>query len=235
MLNDKIIKALEDKGFKRWTKNGMDRLYINAEALGLNRETYEYRGERVSNNLAREMLAAKTYIDIETEQVVSNSWTLKTDARAILDEIMETATDEPENVSESDDLTDMSDNELMIEKNILNSRSSRVDLFFKFKRSNTEENRAELEAELSDIKSRWIAINSEIARRGLTRDIALGEVNSMESAKETINNLEDEISDDRDEADQYTKSGDIQRAFRVEMEIIEYQSCIDAIKMRYPV
>ena len=30
------IAELEALGFKRWTKNGMDRLYINAGALGLN-------------------------------------------------------------------------------------------------------------------------------------------------------------------------------------------------------
>lgn len=242
MLNDKIIKALEERGFKRWTKNSMDRLYINAETLGLDRETYKYRGERVSNTLAREMLAAKTYIDIETERVFSGSWTLKTDAQAILDEVIETVEaeqeqEEPETDSaeNSDDLSGMSDSDLMDEKGILNSRTGYGGIFTQIKRAATDEKRAELESELSCIKSRWVAVNNEIARRGLTRDIALGQVNSIETASETIASLEEEIADDSVDVERYNEQGKTELAFRAWMEIIEYQACIDAIRMRYTV
>ena len=40
MLIDIAIKRLEQAGFKRWEKNGYDRLYINASALGLRCDTY---------------------------------------------------------------------------------------------------------------------------------------------------------------------------------------------------
>ena len=90
-LNDTQIKALEDKGFKRWTKGTMDRLYINANTLGLEVERYktgnvkyaEYRGERISNTRGSEMLYAKTYIDIATGKLVSGNWTLEQDAREL--------------------------------------------------------------------------------------------------------------------------------------------------------
>ena len=35
MMNEKVIKGLEDRGFNRWTKGKYDRLYINARDLGL--------------------------------------------------------------------------------------------------------------------------------------------------------------------------------------------------------
>lgn len=79
------IAELEALGFKRWQKNGMDRLYINATTLGLDYSTYksgnisgaDFQGEHISNSEARRMLAAKTYIDVKTETVHSDSWTLE--------------------------------------------------------------------------------------------------------------------------------------------------------------
>ena len=35
MLRDDEIERLEDMGFRRWTKGDMDRLYIDADKLGL--------------------------------------------------------------------------------------------------------------------------------------------------------------------------------------------------------
>lgn len=75
-----VIKSLEDKGFKRWQKNGMDRMYINADALGLSVWRYksgnvqyaEFDGEQVSNSRARAMLCAKTYIDLVKNRIVSD-------------------------------------------------------------------------------------------------------------------------------------------------------------------
>lgn len=76
-MKDATIKKYEAAGFKRWTKDGMDRLYIDAEALGLEVERYgtgnvksaTWQGEKVSNADARRILASKAYIDIETGEL----------------------------------------------------------------------------------------------------------------------------------------------------------------------
>ena len=74
------IEELEGLGFKRWTKGNMDRLYINAELLGLHCDYYNsgnicsatLNGEAISNTKARGLKIAKTYIDIKTEKVFSD-------------------------------------------------------------------------------------------------------------------------------------------------------------------
>lgn len=74
MLNDKMIKKLEDAGFKRWTKGDYDRLYIDATACGLEYDTYKsgnissatFNGESISNARAGRMKAMKMYVDIAT-------------------------------------------------------------------------------------------------------------------------------------------------------------------------
>ena len=79
------IEELEALGFKRWTKNGMDRLYINASVLGLNCSHYNtgnisgawFNGDRISNSEGRRMSWAKTYIDIKTGKCYSDNATLK--------------------------------------------------------------------------------------------------------------------------------------------------------------
>ena len=79
MTNDRITE-LESKGFTRWTKGNIDRLYINATQLGLNCEYYktgsisyaEFRGVKISNSQARRMKTAKTYIDINTGRAYSD-------------------------------------------------------------------------------------------------------------------------------------------------------------------
>ena len=117
MLNEKIIKALEKKGFNRWTKGTIDRLYINAEMLGLKLDYYKtgnicsasYRGEYISNNHAREMKAAKTYVDITDGTVHSTSWTLQKDAEIMLDDTMEEVeqeTDEDEATAVAAEIVD---------------------------------------------------------------------------------------------------------------------------------
>ena len=95
MLNENIIKALEEKGFKRWTKGAMDRMYIDAKVLGLdvvyngrgNVLGADFKGERISNNMAREMLASKNYVDIATGKVFSGSYTLKREISEIIESI----------------------------------------------------------------------------------------------------------------------------------------------------
>ncbi len=85
------IEELEAMGFKRWTKAGMDRLYINASALGLNCTYYKtgnvsnawFDGYEISNCEARRMKASKTYIDIKTEKVYSDNTTLAEKAAEI--------------------------------------------------------------------------------------------------------------------------------------------------------
>lgn len=87
----KTVEELTELGFNRWTKNGMDRMYINAKALGLDCSYYhtgnicgaEFRGEHVSNSEARRMQAAKTYIDLKTGKVHSDNYTLLREAEEL--------------------------------------------------------------------------------------------------------------------------------------------------------
>ena len=75
------IDELTALGFNRWQKNGMDRMYINASALGLdccyfktgNISDATFRGKSISNNEARSLKAAKTYIDLKNSMIVSDS------------------------------------------------------------------------------------------------------------------------------------------------------------------
>lgn len=79
-MKQQLIEALEKKGFNRWTKGTMDRLYINPTRLGLELGYYKtgnvsdayLNGERISNTSGREMKASKCYIDIATGECVSN-------------------------------------------------------------------------------------------------------------------------------------------------------------------
>lgn len=111
-LNEKQIAALEEKGFRRWTKGTMDRLYINAETMGLEIERRKsgsvssayYRGERISNNLGSAMAYAKTYIDIATGELHATNWTLEQDAQQLYDETMEAL--EASEVAETESATE---------------------------------------------------------------------------------------------------------------------------------
>ena len=74
------IEELEAMGFRRWQKNGMDRMYINASTLGLictcyksgNISSAEFRGERISNSEGYRLGSAKTYIDLKLKRLVSD-------------------------------------------------------------------------------------------------------------------------------------------------------------------
>lgn len=91
-LNEMQITALEGKGFNRWTKGNMDRLYINADALGLEVERYNtgnvssayWQGERISNSRGSAMLYAKTYIDIATGKLVGTHDLLREAAEILM-------------------------------------------------------------------------------------------------------------------------------------------------------
>lgn len=75
------IEELEKMGFKRWQKNGMDRMYINASALGLtciyyktgNVKSAVFNGAEISNSEANRMKYAKTYIDLVKKCLVSDN------------------------------------------------------------------------------------------------------------------------------------------------------------------
>ena len=95
-LSEEMIKNLEDKGFRRWTKGTMDRLYINAGALGLETRRYktgnisyaEFNGVEISHAEGYRMLSAKTYIDIKTGKVFSDNDTLEQTAKDLLNEVL---------------------------------------------------------------------------------------------------------------------------------------------------
>lgn len=68
------IEDLEKKGFNRWTKGEMDRLYFNLEKAGAleldyyksgNLRSAYLDGERISNAEACRLLAVKCFIDLK--------------------------------------------------------------------------------------------------------------------------------------------------------------------------
>ena len=81
MLSEAKIKELEEKGFKRWIKGNLDRLYINAAQLGLvcsyyktgNVSSATFNGNSISNCEARRMKGSKTFIDVKTGKVYSDN------------------------------------------------------------------------------------------------------------------------------------------------------------------
>lgn len=111
-MTESIIKKFEAKGFTRWTKYDMDRLYINAETLGLEASYYksgnvsyaEYRGEKISNRRAGDMLCSKIWIDVETGKLCSKNADseLLADAQALVDQVIEEIKDEYKEASKEE-------------------------------------------------------------------------------------------------------------------------------------
>ena len=120
-LTEKQIAAYEAKGFKRWTKGDMDRLYIDATKLGLEVSYYKsgnvsgasWRGEGVSNSDGRRLLASKVWVDVKTGELnVRTSFephftaevqtTVEDAARELVSEI-EAGLAEPEDGGAADD------------------------------------------------------------------------------------------------------------------------------------
>lgn len=91
-MENERIEELEKAGFKRWTKAGKDRLYVNASTLGLDCTYYKtgnissatFRGDGISNSEARRYKAAKTYIDLNEGVIVSDYATLAETVAEIL-------------------------------------------------------------------------------------------------------------------------------------------------------
>lgn len=72
--NEIDVEALEAKGFSRWTKGNMDRLYFNLEKAGDleldyyksgNLRSADLDGERISNAEACRLLSVKCFIDLK--------------------------------------------------------------------------------------------------------------------------------------------------------------------------
>lgn len=69
---DEQIAKLVEAGFRRWTKGGRDRLYINAESFGLELGRYKsgnicwatFNGKKVSHAEGGRIEATKAYIDL---------------------------------------------------------------------------------------------------------------------------------------------------------------------------
>lgn len=76
-ITAETIAKLEAKGFNRWTKGNMDRLYIDAKNYGAefvyynsgNIRSAKFQGERISNADGRRLNATKAYIDIATGEL----------------------------------------------------------------------------------------------------------------------------------------------------------------------
>ena len=73
-MDNKEIKALKKKGFYRWTKGDMDRLYFDIKKSGyLDVDYYKsgnvssayLNGERISNAEAYRLMAVKCFIDLK--------------------------------------------------------------------------------------------------------------------------------------------------------------------------
>lgn len=93
------IDALEKKGFSRWTKGDMDRLYFSLEKSGAleldyyksgNLRAADLNGERISNAEAFRLLAVKCFIDLKNgNQLVVQSG--REDAQEVVCELAEKA------------------------------------------------------------------------------------------------------------------------------------------------
>lgn len=79
-MTSEMIEKLEKAGFKRWTKGDKDRLYVNAKELGLELSYYKtgnvssawFCGDSISNSEGRRLQAAKTYIDLTSDTIISD-------------------------------------------------------------------------------------------------------------------------------------------------------------------
>lgn len=107
---EKLITALEERGFKHWTKGDKDRMYVDAETLGLKVQKYgsgavkraEWGGEKISNRAGTAMLHAKTYLDLTDMSVHSDDSDLFAAAEAIIEECRASLEEEEEKKEEKE-------------------------------------------------------------------------------------------------------------------------------------
>lgn len=104
MMTEKMIAKLESKGFKRWTKGNMDRLYVDCYALGLEDGRWATMGGYdLSHADTRRVKAAKTYIDVQTGELVSDEWHCEEAAKAIYDAVIAECEAEAEQETEEEE------------------------------------------------------------------------------------------------------------------------------------
>lgn len=92
-MKNTTIKNLEEMGFRRWTKYGHDRLYIDLEDIGLSVDRYKtgnissavWNDKLISNGEAAKMLKGTYYINAMTGEIVTSGYD-----RKYIDEIIET-------------------------------------------------------------------------------------------------------------------------------------------------
>lgn len=120
MMTDKMIEKFENAGFRRWTKYGNDRLYIDAEGLGLSYSRRnsgsiayaEWQGEKISNNHARDMISCKMYVDVTTGEAHfdGNSKYVEDAFNSKIEELMQGETEKnAETADENDESNEMED------------------------------------------------------------------------------------------------------------------------------
>lgn len=77
MTKEEKIERLIAAGAKRWQKGTMDRLYINAEIIGLsydcNGQNGTFAGKTISNSKVRDLKSEKHYIDCADMSLHTNT------------------------------------------------------------------------------------------------------------------------------------------------------------------
>lgn len=82
-LTNEQIKALEGKGFNRWTKYGKDRLYFDMVKAGFMEVSYyksgfisysKLQGEEISHSFAGQLLGVKVWVDVQTGELQSKAY-----------------------------------------------------------------------------------------------------------------------------------------------------------------
>lgn len=111
-ITNETIAKLENKGFNRWTKGNIDRLYINARDYGVEYTRYangkvsggEFAGEQFGAYEARNFEATKVYIDVTTGELnIQTRTDFEDEIRAAVEAIIAECTAEPEpEVTETD-------------------------------------------------------------------------------------------------------------------------------------
>lgn len=84
------IEKLTDAGFKRWQKGDHDRLYISAAKLGLkiDEDGASFMGEPIDKRDAQRMKAAKTYVDVNANEVFSGNDILESAANLLVSKLL---------------------------------------------------------------------------------------------------------------------------------------------------
>ena len=96
-FSDDEIKALARKGFERWTRGKVDRLYIGAESFGLRdrgKGGYELNGERIDYYTGVQLERSRTYVDCLTGIVHSDSAIARECAEGVLAAVLRERTTE---------------------------------------------------------------------------------------------------------------------------------------------